>query len=421
MSQIATLENGLRVVTTEMPLMESVSIGFWVGMGSRYEAPEENGVSHFLEHILFKGSKSRTGKQISEAIEGRGGVLNAFTGEEYTCYYFKVPSIHFEKSFEILADMFLHPAFDEAEIKKEKEVVYEEINMYLDQPAQQVHELFNELLWPNQPLGRMILGTQKTLSQLFPQAIAEYKTKGYVPQKTVISVAGKVTHEMVLRVTKKWFPAKESGKPTVLYQQAFETQQKPEALFHEKKTEQFHLCLGVRGYERKHPKRYAQRLLSIALGENMSSRLFQQIREERGLAYDINCSVSRFYDAGFFNVSAGLEKTKLKEAITLILKELKKIKEEKMSEEELTRAKEYFLGQFLLSLEKTMNNMLWAGENLLCSDEIPSREAVLKNIQSVTPEQIQDVAQELFINEKLNLALIGPVKNKEEILSELHF
>lgn len=415
-----TLPNGLRVVTSEMPHMESVSIGFWVGVGSRYETPKENGASHFLEHILFKGSKNRTGKQISEEVEGRGGILNAFTGEEYTCYYFKVPSFHFEKSFEILSDMFLYPAFDKVEINKEKEVVYEEINMYLDQPSQHVHELFNQLLWPEQPLGRMILGTQDTLSKLSPADIAGYKNSAYVPEKIVISVAGKVTHEEVMKATQQWFPANGS-QPAKEYLPVTDAQTKPEALLHEKGTEQFHLCLGVRGYQRKHPKRYAQRLLSIALGENMSSRLFQEIREERGLAYDVNSSVSRFYDTGFFNVSSGLEKTKLKEAISVIFKELNKVKETQMDEAEVNRAKEYFLGQFMLSLEKTMNNMLWTGENLLCGEEIPTKEEVIKNIKAVTPKEIQEVAQEHFVNEKLNMALIGPIKNKEEILAELHF
>ncbi len=420
MTKIDALDNGLRVVTHEMPHMESVSIGFWVGTGSRYETEKENGVSHFLEHILFKGSKSRTGRQISEEIEGRGGVLNAFTGEEYTCFYFKVPSIHFEKAFEILSDMFLNPAFDETEINKEKEVVYEEINMYLDQPSQHVHELFNHLLWPNQPLGQMILGTPKTLSNLSPNDIAQYKEKTYVPNQTVVAVAGKVTHAEVMNATSQWFP-QNGNQPKMNFDPSHENQSKPESLFNEKKTEQFHLCVGVRGYERNHPKRYAQRLLSIALGENMSSRLFQEIREERGLAYDVNSSVSRFYDTGFFNVSAGLEKKKLKEALVVILKEMGKIKADKMGEDELGRAKEYFIGQFMLSLEKTMNNMLWVGENLLCGDEIPEREEIIKNIKSVTAEDIQEVAQELFVNEKLNMALIGPVKSKDEIVSELHF
>lgn len=418
--KIETLKNGLRVVTSEMPHMESVSIGVWVGVGSRYETEKENGVSHFLEHILFKGSQNRTGKQISEEVEGRGGVLNAFTGEEYTCYYFKVPSIHFEKAFEILSDMFLTPAFDETEIKKEKEVVYEEINMYLDQPAQHVHELFNELLWPNQPMGRMILGTPKTLKDLTPSEIAGYKNRGYVPEKIVISVAGKVTHNAVLAEVKKYFP-QDHAQPPVEYLKVHEEQSKPECVFQEKNTEQYHLCLGVRSYYRNHPNRYAQRLLSIALGENMSSRLFQEIREERGLAYDINTSVNRFYDTGFFNISAGLEKTKLTEALSVILKELEKLKNDLMDEKELERAKEYFLGQFMLSLEKTMNNMLWAGENLLCSGNIPTKEEIVQKIQAVTPQKIREVSQEIFVDKKLNMALIGPKLEKNNIVSKLHF
>lgn len=420
MYKITILDNGLRVITCEMPHMESVSIGIWVGIGSRYETFEQNGVSHFLEHILFKGTKKRTGKQISEEIEGRGGALNAFTGEEYTCYYFKLPNQHFQKGFDILSDMFLYPAFDKEEIKKEKEVVYEEINMYLDQPAQHVHELFNELLWPNQPLGKMILGSQETLQKLSPEDIAGYKNNGYVPQKTVIAVAGRVTHEEVVEETKRTF-CLDGAREIPYFKAVEENQKKPDTRFLEKKTEQFHLCLGVRSYHREHPDRYAERLLSIALGENMSSRLFQEIREERGLAYDIHSSVSRYYDTGIFTVSAGLEKTKLKKAIAVILQQMGKLKKELLSEEELGRAKEYFIGQLVLGLEKTMNNMLWVGENLLCSDQVLTKAEVIEKIQEVDSAQIRKVANELFVNSKLNLSLIGPVKSKNEILSELHF
>lgn len=420
MHKITILDNGLRVITCEMPHMESVSIGIWVGVGSRYETERQSGVSHFLEHILFKGTRNRTGKEISQEIEGRGGALNAFTGEEYTCYYFKVPGHHFNKAFEILSDMYLNPAFDKEEIRKEKEVVYEEINMYVDQPSQHVHDIFNQLLWPDQPLGRMILGSQETLKALSPDDIAGYKNQGYIPQKTVIAVAGKVTHENVIEETKKYF-SMDAGAEFPAFKPVLESQKKPEATFLEKKTEQFHLCLGVRSYPREHPERYAQRLLSIALGENMSSRLFQEIREQRGLAYDIHSSVSRYYDTGIFTVSAGLEKKKLLDAVKVILKQLGKLKKELLSEEELNRAKEYYIGQLEIGLEKTMNNMLWLGENLLCADKVLTKEEVIEKIQEVNVEQVRHVAQELFVNSKLNLSLIGPVKNRDEILSELHF
>lgn len=420
MYKITILDNGLRVITCEMPHMESVSIGVWVGVGSRYETEEQSGVSHFLEHILFKGTKNRTGKEISEEIEGRGGALNAFTGEEYTCYYFKVPGHHFNKGFEILSDMFLNPSLDEEEINKEKEVVFEEINMYLDQPAQHVHELFNELLWPEQPLGRMILGSPETLKKLSPQSIADYKNWGYIPQKTVIAVAGRVTHDQVIEETKRHFPS-DGAKEIPTFKAVIENQKKPEAKLLEKGTEQFHLCVGLRAYPREHPHRYAQRLLSIALGENMSSRLFQEIREERGLAYDIHSSVSRYYDTGLFTVSAGLEKKKLKDALVVILKEMSKIKENLISDEELGRAKEYYIGQLVLGLEKTMNSMLWVGENFVCSDQVLTKEEVIEKIQEVDREQVRKVAQELFTDERLNLSLIGPIKDKNDILSELHF
>jgi len=420
MYKITILDNGLRVITCEMPHMESVSIGVWVGVGSRYETEEQSGVSHFLEHILFKGTKTRTGKEISEEVEGRGGSLNAFTGEEYTCYYFKVPGHHFKKGFEILSDMFLNPSLDEEEIKKEKEVVFEEINMYLDQPAQHVHELFNELLWPEQPLGRMILGSPETLKKLSPKSIADYKNWGYIPPKTVIAVAGKVTHDQVIEETKRHFPS-DGAKEIPTFKAVIESQKKPEAKLLEKGTEQFHLCVGLRAYPREHPHRYAQRLLSIALGENMSSRLFQEIREERGLAYDIHSSVSRYHDTGLFTVSAGLEKKKLKDALAVILKEMGKIKENLISDEELRRAKEYYIGQLVLGLEKTMNSMLWVGENFVCSDQVLTKEEVIEKIQEVDCEQIRNVAQELFTDERLNLSLIGPIKDKNDILSELHF
>jgi len=316
--------------------------------------------------------------------------------------------------------MFLNPSLDEEEIKKEKEVVFEEINMYLDQPAQHVHELFNELLWPDQPLGRMILGSPETLKKLSPQSIADYKNWSYIPPKTVIAVAGKVTHDQVIEETKRHFPS-DGAKEIPTFKAVIENQKKPEAKLLEKGTEQFHLCVGLRAYPREHPHRYAQRLLSIALGENMSSRLFQEIREERGLAYDIHSSVSRYYDTGLFTVSAGLEKKKLKDALAVILKEMGKIKENLISDEELRRAKEYYIGQLVLGLEKTMNSMLWVGENFVCSDQVLTKEEVIEKIQEVDVEQIRNVAQELFTDERLNLSLIGPIKDKNDILSELHF
>lgn len=420
MYKITILDNQLRIITCEMPHMESVAMGIWVGVGSRYETFEKSGISHFIEHLLFKGTAKRTGKEISQEIEGRGGILNAFTGEEYTCYYFKVSGKHFAHAFEILCDMYVNPAFSEEEIQKEREVILEEIRMYLDQPAQHVQELFSELLWPKHPLGKLIIGTPESLAAIQRPDICEHKNRYYIPQKTVIAVAGKITHEEVVEATKQHIQTAPSNEiPS--FQAVAEDQKKPEATFYEKETEQFHVCLGVRSYPREHQDRYALRLLSTLLGENMSSRLFQEVREKHGLAYDIHSSTSRFYDTGSFTVSAGVEKKKLKKALAVILSELGKFKKDSVSDEELIRAKEYCVGQLVLGLEKTMNNMLWVGENLLCSDKVMTMQEMIDKIQEVDVAQIRKVAQDIFVNSKLNLALIGPVKNKSELLSELHF
>lgn len=418
---VSTLGNGMRVVTCEMPWMESVALGLWVGIGGRYEEKAVNGISHFLEHILFKGTKRRSAKQLSQAIESVGGSLNGFTGEECTCYMAKVRHQHLKRAAEVLADMHLNPAVRPGDVEKERAVIREEINMYRDTPQHHVLDLFNEAFWKNHPLGRPLAGTPDTISALSRDDLLKFHARNYTPLNTVCAAAGRVTHEEAVAVAAGLFPGA-ARAPLPSFLPACPPRRQPELLAQRKGTEQTHFCLGVRGYAREHPDRYALNLMSIALGENMSSRLFQRIREKHGLAYAIHSSVARYRDAGAFTVYAGVENKNTRRAIALIMKELAAVKREGIRKVELSHAKEYWIGQLSMELEKTMNNMLTIGESLLCSGRILTKGEILSKIAEVRLEDVQRVASDVFANAGLGMAAIGPLPEQDrELLDMLHF
>jgi predicted Zn-dependent peptidase len=327
MYNVTRLENGLTVASAEMPHMASVSLGIWVGIGSRHEPAPVNGISHFIEHLLFKGTKERSAREISQAVEGIGGYLNAFTSEEHTCIYAKARHDHLTGLLGVLADMFLHSTFDPVEIGKEREVIKEELAMCLDEPHQHVQELLNEAMWPGQPLGRSITGTVKTLDALSRDDLVIYQRKNYVAGATVIAAAGRLRHAQLLSAVKPYarhFAAK--ARPQ--YVPATSAQTKPAIYLHTKETEQTQIALGIRACSRHDPRRFALRVLNAMLGENMSSRLFQSVREDHGLAYSIYSANSFFDDTGDVVISAGLDLDNLEKTLRIIRLEMKRFTEQ---------------------------------------------------------------------------------------------
>ena len=414
MYQATRLENGLTVATAEMPHMASVSLGIWVGVGGRCEAEEVGGISHFIEHMLFKGTKRRTARDISQAVEGIGGYLNAFTSEEHTCFYAKAGHGHFEDLLEVLTDMFLHSTFDAGELAKEREVIKEELAMYLDQPQQYVQELLNAALWPGQPLGRSITGTVKTLDAISRERMFDFQRSHYMAEGVVIAAAGRLRHAEVLRAVgrrARQFP----GGPRPRFEPVTGAQERPVVRLHTKKTEQTQIALGVRACSRHQEQRFALRLLNAVLGENMSSRLFQTVREEKGLAYSIYSGNSFFDDTGDLVISAGLDLGNLEKTLKIILREIQRLREELVPAAELRRARDYLTGQLDLSLENSENQMMWVGEQWLGYGKILPPERVKQRLAEVTPRQVRAAAREFFRAEKLNLAMVSPLKSAAKV------
>lgn len=406
--QFTTLENGLRILTVPMSNRDSAAVAVWVKTGGRYESKKLSGVSHFLEHMLFKGTERRTTRQIKEEIEGVGGILNAFTGEEATCYFSKILKRHYPLALDVLSDMVLNATIPSVELAKERTVILEEIKMYQDLPAQHVHDLMGELLWPDQPLGRALIGTPQTVSRMTRSDVQGYKKNYYHPSNILVSVSGSVDHEEVIGAVKNIYGKVQDKKPSS-FVKAESLQRAPRTHFFEKATEQTHLVIGLHALPRMHPDRYKLGLLHVILGANMSSRLFEEVRERRGLAYEIKSSIAAYHDAGAFTVSAGVETQKTVRAVSVILKELGKIKKAFVKPGELQRAKDYFMSQISLGVEDTLDHLLWVGEKGLCSGELPDKEDIRQKVEAVTLEDIRDVARKVFRTSNLNLALIGPV------------
>lgn len=408
--QITPLPNGLRVATAEMPHMASVSLGIWVGIGSRYEPAELNGACHFIEHMLFKGTRRRSAKEISQSVEGIGGYLNAFTSEEMTCFHSRARADRLEELLDVLVDMLQHSKFAPGDVVKEREVIKEEVAMYRDQPQQYVHELLNATLWPDQPLGRAITGDEKSLKGLTRAKLLGWLRQGYLPGNTVFVIAGNVKHAAAVKAVSQYARLFRPGArlgfaPVQIEHRA------PLLNLCTRKTEQTQLALGVRTCSRHDERRYALRVLNTILGENMSSRLFQVVREDRGLAYSIYSSVSHWADCGDFVISAGLDTENLEPTLRLILRELRRLKDAPPTAAELRRARDYLIGQLDLGLESTDNQMNWLGEQLLGYGRITSPAEIKHRLAAVRVAEIRAVARDFFRPGKLSLALVSPLKS----------
>lgn len=415
------LANGLKVVSHAMPARQSLALGIWIKAGGRYESEEHKGISHFLEHLLFKGTKHYSCRKLKESIEGLGGALNGFTSEELTCYLVKIPARYMELALSILSDMVLYPTLPGEEIEKEKTVILEEIKMYRDQPQSFVYELLDELLWPNQPLGQPIIGNEASVSSTTREDLISFKQRFYTPSNIVVSAAGCLEHDALRRAVEKIFSA-QKNKDEIAFLKAQECQSKPQLKLLYKDTEQTHMTIGFHGLKRDHALRHALGVLHVLLGANMSSRLFNEVREKRGLAYEIGTVVKRFHDTGAFIVHAGVDNQKLIPALRLILKELAKVKERVVREDEFKRAKEFYMGQLMLALEDTLDHMLWIGESTAALDKIQSLENIMNEMKLVKKEDIRSVAKFILKEENLNVALIGPLKDQEKrIFKELVF
>ena len=401
--------NQLRLLLVPEETARTTTVLVLVGAGSKYETKAINGISHFLEHMLFKGTKKRPSPlAVSSTLDKIGGSYNAFTDREYTGYYAKVRPEHLDLAVDWVSDIFLHSLLEPSAINREKGVILEELHMYLDTPMQYISEVWEQLLYGDQPAGWDIIGTEKTILGVNHNKLADYYQHHYSSQNVVIGLAGKLGEiTKVQKMIKDYFQdintQKPRGKETVK-----EEQSKPQSLVQFKKTDQTHLSLGVRGYSLRDDRRWAQSILGVILGGNMSSRLFTLIREKNGLAYYVQSYAQTYTDTGYLTTQAGIANQKVKMAIQLILEEYQKIAQEGITEQELQDAKEYLKGSLALSLESSDSLASFYVRQELLSPEVLTPEGVAQKIDQVSQEEVNCLAKDLFTEQRLNLALIGP-------------
>ncbi len=410
MTQKSLLSNGVRVLTEAMPHSLSATIGIWVENGSRYEQPHENGVSHLIEHLLFKGTRKRTAAQIAEEIDAVGGVLNAFTGKEYTCYYAKVLGTDLEMATDLLADLFLNSLFDAEEIKREQQVVLQEISQAEDTPDDFIHDLFNLKFWSGHPLALPIAGTVATVTSLDRDLMTSFMDQRYRAERVFIAAAGKVDHDALVAQCERLFSGI-AGDGRV--DQLRPPKVHSVVLNHEKQLEQAHLCLGGPGISQTHQSRYAGYVLNTALGGGMSSRLFQEVREKRGKVYSIYSFLSSHLDCGYFAIYAGTNPEWVDEVLDITLAELRQVAREGLRPAELERAKSQLKGNLLLGLESTDARM-----NRLARNEIYFRrdipvEELARDIEAVTRDQVVELANTFFDPHQMALVVLGDLKGRE--------
>jgi predicted Zn-dependent peptidase len=414
MFEKTVLPNKLCIVTSTMPHTHSVSISFFVGAGLRYEPLEKAGISHFLEHLLFKGTEKRqTMMEISEAIEGVGGILNGGTGKEFTVYWVKVARPHFHLALDVLTDMLRRPKLDPVEMEKERQVILEEINESLDSPHQQVNMLIDKVVWPNQILGLDTAGSKETVSAITREMVFEYFKRQYVPSNIVVSVAGDISHDEVVAAISDVFAGDFSGNPAP-WHPAKNSQEAPRFQLEKREIKQAHICLAVRGFPVDHPDRFKLDLLNVVLGGGMSSRLFLELRERRGLAYEIHSYTDCLLDSGVLIIYVGTEPQNADTVIEAILEELRWLKNEDVSEQELLRAKELTKGRLLLRMEDSRSVANWLGEQELLSEHIYTVDDIVSIIDAISSEDIKRVAENLFHSDKLNLAVVGSFQDGKE-------
>ncbi|MPY88719.1 MAG: insulinase family protein [Luteitalea sp.] len=400
-----TLSNGLELITEAMPHVRSVTMGVWLTRGSRHEEEAQSGIAHFIEHMLFKGTSHRSAQDIAQEIDSMGGHLDAFTSKEYAGYYIKVLDEHLPRAFDILADIIRNPAFARDDIEREKRVILEEIKMVEDTPDDLVHELFTQHYWAGHPLGRPILGTRETVESFSDDVLRRYFEGAYVGRNLILAAAGNLQHEVIRDQMERAFAdlradgnAWNDGVPRIA----------PRLMARQKDLEQSHVCVGTVGYPQVHDDRFACYLLNIVLGGSMSSRLFQNIREKRGLAYSVFSGLSAYRDAGLLTIYAGCASDTVAEVLDLVVEELRNLRHEPVPTDELRRAKDHLKGSLMLSLESTSSRMSHLARQEIYFDRPQTLDEVLEGIEAVTAADIRRVAADLFSNGSLGVTVLGP-------------
>jgi predicted Zn-dependent peptidase len=399
------LPNGLVVITETMQHIRSVSVGIWVRNGSRREVPAENGLAHFLEHMVFKGTERRTAEEIAKEMDSVGGMLDAFTSKEQICFNAKVLDEHLPIAFDVLADLVQRPKFDSEDVKKERQVVLEEIKMDLDNPEYLLHDIFTRGFWPNHALGRPILGTPETVRLFDREAVHRRFESWFAPDHILVTAAGNITHEQVRQLVEKEFGGL---KPMGIREtDAVPSTGAPIHLEKKRDLEQVHLCIGVPSLPIAHERRFAVAVLNNLLGGGMSSRLFQKIREKHGLAYAVFSELTPYSDAGMFTVYAGTAKETIGQVLDMTVAEFRAMKESPVSEEELRRAKNHLKGSLMLSLESTSSRMSNLARQELYFHRFSSLDEILASIEAVTREEVQALAREFFQPERIAVTVLG--------------
>jgi len=408
-----TLDNGLRIITVPIENANSVTVLILVGTGSKYETKDINGISYFLEHMFFKGTKKRPNTlKISETLDSVGGEYNAFTSKEVTGFWAKVDKKHSDVALDWITDIFLNSKFDEKEMNREKSVIIEEVNMYLDTPMAYVGELFEKLLYGDTPAGWRVIGEKENILSFNRKKVVDYYESHYSPSNVIVCVSGAIDEKEIEKKLKQEFEnikKSSSGQKVEVREQ----QSEPQILLHYKKTDQTHFCLGVRAYDLFDKRKYALALLSIILGGNMSSRLFIKVRERNGLAYSIHTSVDTTTDTGYLVTQAGIDHKNLEKSMKLILKEYADLRDKKITAKELQKAKDYLKGVMSLSLDSSDTQATFYGMQELLEKGVLTPEEKFKKIDEVSADEIKKIAEDIFLPEKLNLAIIGPFEEKD--------
>lgn len=409
MIQKTILENGIRVITEEIPHVHSVSVGVWVPSGSRNETREENGISHFIEHMLFKGTKRRSAQQIAKEIDAVGGILNAFTSKEFSSFYAKVLAEHLPVAVDLLFDLFLNSRFAAEEIERERQVILQEISMVEDTPDEYIHDLFSQSFWPRHSLGLPILGTTKTISRMDRKKLLEFFHGHFLRRMPILVAAGNLKHDQLLNPVRDILGRL---RPQGSKKRNAPPRAHPDLYVKNKKLEQVHLLLGTQGFSARHPIRYAFSVLNTVFGGGMSSRLFQEVREKRGLAYSVYSFVSTFLDSGVLGIYAGTGEETVGRVLKVIRKEMKKLEKVSLRPKELHAAKEQLKGNLLLSLENTDSRASRLAKSEIFFGRYVSTKEIIEGIEKVTADEVQTLASQIFCPSSLSLTVLGPITEK---------
>ena len=413
-TQLTTLASGLRVATCEMPQVETAAAGVWAAVGGRHEPAALNGICHFIEHMLFKGTQKRSARRIMQDVEGVGGDMNAFTAEERTCYYATAAAEHFPLLCDVLGDLYRHPRLAPRDIERERDVIAEEILMYEDEPSLHVQEMLNASFWPGHPLGRPLTGTLETIRRFQRDDLLNYRAASYHAGSTVVSAAGKVRHEDVVRRVERIFGTLPPGAPPE-WSRPPRHPHRPRVVAEERDVQQTQLALGVPAAGLHDRRRYALQILTVLLGGNASSRLFQELREKRGICYSVGAHWSSFFETGMLNVAAGLDQKNLEKSLGLIREIFAEFREKPVRAAELRRAKEYAVGASRMSLERTSSQNMRIGTSVLVYGRIVDIDQTHARLRAVTAEEVQEVAKDFLDCRRATAAIIGPAPDPGKV------